>query len=307
MSAARRRPVEQAHLFLWRNGERLTDAAREKLGIERATIYKVLVLTGIREGELRELLWGDLDLDAGWVRVRGRIAKNNQDADLPLALDLVGDLRSWHTLCGHPVADAHVFLVPQNMCRVLKKDLKFAGLPYKTQDGFFDVHSLRHSLGTRLTNEPRVSARVAQTFMRHSDPKLTSQTYTDPRFVDLRRGLEALPSIPLRPAKAEVEGDVLCATGTDDLAVDIQDPTQFCEAQCEAPSLSGHRSSVASSGTGTMQRAGKPVNPTDRVSPAGKGLLASVGTALAPVGNPRKDDYPQGDSNPCRQDENLVS
>ncbi len=208
---------------------------------------------------------------------------------------------------GCPGDDVLVFYVPKNLCRVLKKDLAYAGIPYKGWGGYLDVHSLRHTVGTRLVNDPRVPTKTAQSRMRHSDQRLTTETYMDKRYIDLRVGLDALPSLPLRPTKAEPESGVLRATGTDDQSIGIPEPPLFCEAQCEAPSLPGKGSSVTSAGTESTQRAGKSANPAKHVSSAGRAPLASAGTALAPLGNPRKDDYPQGDSNPCRQDENLVS
>ena len=235
VKAAQERPIAQARFLVELNGKRLTDDDRRRLGLERATIYKTLALTGIRESELRESVWGDVDLEEGWLNIRARVAKNSEDANIPLRPDLVADLQRWHQECGRPADDASVFKVPRDLCRVLKKDLKFAGIIYKTKDGYLDVHSLRHTTGTRLTNDPRVPTRTAQAFMRHSDPKLTTQTYTDKRFLDLRVALDALPDIPLDSEDRDERS--LRATGTDDQTADGRRNPEVCKADCKARNL----------------------------------------------------------------------
>lgn len=44
-----------------------------------------------------------------------------------------------------------------------------------------------------------VAPRVAQAAMRHSDLKLTMNTYTDARLVDTASAVESLPNLPLAP------------------------------------------------------------------------------------------------------------
>ena len=50
--------------------------------------------------------------------------------------------------------------------------------------------------------------------MRHSDPKLTANVYTDPKLLDVGRALDALPSLPLGEGPT-VERERARATGTD--------------------------------------------------------------------------------------------
>src|SRR5262249_54883551 len=52
--------------------------------------------------------------------------------------------------------------------------------------------------------------------MRHSDIRLTMEVYTDPKLLDVRGALEALPAPPLN-AEQSVIPDAVRATGTDDL------------------------------------------------------------------------------------------
>ncbi len=82
--------------------ERLTHnfefvAKLERLGRERALIYKTLVLTGLRKGELASLTVGQLDLDSPmpFVELNAADEKNRQGSTIPLRLDLAIDLREW--------------------------------------------------------------------------------------------------------------------------------------------------------------------------------------------------------------------
>jgi hypothetical protein len=61
-----------------------------------------------------------------------------------------------------------------------------------------------------------VPLRTTQAAMRHSDPKLTANVYTDPKLLDVRGALDALPSLPLDRGPT-VERERARATGTDAL------------------------------------------------------------------------------------------
>ncbi len=72
-------------------------AELELLGRERALIYKTLVLTGLRKGELASLTVGQLELDGAmpFVVLHAADEKNRQGSDVPLRSDLADDLRAW--------------------------------------------------------------------------------------------------------------------------------------------------------------------------------------------------------------------
>jgi len=105
LSVARSRPLLEASTI--RRGERkgqatanVRDEVRadlERLGRERALIYKTLVLTGLRKGELASLTVGQLELDGPMplVVLHAADEKNRQGSDIPLRSDLADDLRTW--------------------------------------------------------------------------------------------------------------------------------------------------------------------------------------------------------------------
>ena len=77
-----------------------------------------------------------------------------------------------------------------------------------------------------LLGKGGVPLRTTQAAMRHSDPKLTANVYTDPKLLDVRGALDALPSLPLGEGPT-VERERARATGTDALR-----PVRRCTARC---------------------------------------------------------------------------
>jgi integrase len=188
----------------------------ERLGQERALIYKTMVLTGLRKAELASLTVGQLELDGSvaYVVLDAADEKNRQGSEIPLRADLADDLRSWladkleavrseargHdgqtvSIAGVPSklpADAPLFNVPAGLVRILDRDLKLAGIPKVDERGrTVDVHALRHTFGTHLS-KGGAAPRTAQAAMRHSTIDLTMNVYTDPKLLDVHGALDVL-------------------------------------------------------------------------------------------------------------------
>jgi len=184
-------------------------AKLRRLGRERGLIYRTLVLTGFRRGELAALTWGDVEIDdpRPTVTVRACVAKNSKAATLPLRADLAASLRDWRAECGGPEKSARVFTVPKQLVLILNRDLDAAGIAKRDATGrTVDVHALRKTTGTWLARGG-VAPQTAQRIMRHGDYRTTLKRYTDPRLLDTAAALSALPSFgggteaaPLRAA-----------------------------------------------------------------------------------------------------------
>ena len=89
-------------------------------------------------------------------------------------------------------------------CRVGEPIPAFAGLTrvvnrggrevaVKTDDRgrTIEIHALRHTFGTHLS-KAGVPLRTAQAAMRHSDPSLTANVYTDPKLLDVAGAVASL-------------------------------------------------------------------------------------------------------------------
>ena len=219
-------------------------AELERRGKERAMIYKSLVLTGLRKGELASLVVGNLELTGAtpYIVLNAADEKAGRGAEIPVRADLVADLQDWisHLLAearerarveGRAVpatlaAETPLFNVPAGLVRILDRDLVAAGIArlVTDEDGrqridkrddrgrTIDVHGLRHTFGTHLS-KGGVAPRTAQAAMRHGSLDLTMNTYTDPKLLDVAGALEALPNLPLDGGPGAVRQR---ATGTDD-------------------------------------------------------------------------------------------
>jgi hypothetical protein len=90
---------------------------------------------------------------------------------------------------------ADVFYVPDKPNKILRRDLKMAGIPYKDkEDRFFDFHALRYCTDSYL-NAHGVPPTVVMMFMRHKRPSQSLVNYNDPRLADARKALDALPKL----------------------------------------------------------------------------------------------------------------
>jgi len=227
-------------------------AAMEALGRERALIYKTLVLTGLRKGELASITVGQVVLDPEMpcLILNAVDEKNREGSTIPLGADLADDLRQWLAdkvraaqeadtgSSGHvlrlpltgPALSPHtlVFNVPHGLVKILDRDLVAAGIarwvevtPGKwiidkrdERGRTVDVHALRHTFGT-LLSRGGVTPRTAQAAMRHSKIDLTMNVYTDPKLLDVAGAMESLPTLPLGGCE-QTATNALIATGTDD-------------------------------------------------------------------------------------------
>ncbi len=205
-------------------------AELERQGRERALIYKALVLTGLRKGELASLTVGQVELDGAtaYATLHAADEKAGRGADVPLRADLAADLRRWLAdrleaaranarAAGEPIpaklpSTAKLFNVPAGLLKILDRDLAAAGIAKRDdRDRTVDVHSMRHTFGSHLS-AGGVAPRTAQAAMRHGSLDLTMNIYTDPRLLDVAGALDALPALPLGDGR---QSERMKATGTD--------------------------------------------------------------------------------------------
>ncbi len=281
--------VERARERLKKNPDYIAEL--ERLGRERALIYKTLVLTGLRKGELASLTVGQLEFDGPmpFVVLNAADEKNRQGSTIPLRHDLASDLREW--LSDTPNAPTirlrddrgireskrPLFTVPAGLVRILDRDLNAAGITKRDERGrTLDVHALRTSFGT-LLSKGGVAPRTAQAAMRHSKIDLTMNVYTDPKLLDVYGALNSLPSLNL-DLPPSTERQTMRATGTDDhdATPDIRHPVSLV-APVVAPN-SGKRgqsvSLVVHASDDADERPAQRVSDENPVKPSKKALSA---------------------------------
>lgn len=202
-----------------------------ELGRERELLYLVLITTGLRQGELQSITIGQTYLDEtpAWIELSHHDEKAGRGASIPLRDDiaerlrvhLAGRLAAFKaeigvlSMKGGPAGlpmDQALFNVPNQLVRILDRDLEAAGIPKTDERGrTVDVHAMRHTFATMLSTSG-VAPRVAQEAMRHSTMELTMKVYTDPKLLDVAGAMAAMPSLNAKPISQQL---TVSATGTD--------------------------------------------------------------------------------------------
>jgi hypothetical protein len=130
--------------------------------------------------------------------------KNRRPAEQPIPLALARDLAGW--LRDKP-ARASVFPLHHKTAKAIREDLAAAGIPYETDEGVADFHSLRAYFVSALVRAG-ASIKEVQTLARHAKPQTTLNHYAKVSVRDLRGAVESLPN------PEAVGPEAVSATGT---------------------------------------------------------------------------------------------
>jgi integrase len=180
------REVVEAEYFKQADIQRILQAAREPY----RTIFILASVSGLRAGELLGLTVGDLDFDRKLIRPRRQaddrtrvlreLKTKMSSTPIPMTDQTATVLRDY--LKNHWKENPQGLLFPNRRGRPWKRAnvvqfglrpiLKRFGLPtFKV-----GLHAFRHGLGTALA-DARVSPKVTQTLLRHTDIKTTLKFY----------------------------------------------------------------------------------------------------------------------------------
>ncbi len=162
---------------------------------KRAAFYTVAVWTGLRWREMTRFRWGDVDLEVRELVAGAGWTKNGKTDVLPIAEPAATALVSVRP----DRCDLASLVFPTAPTIVTwKKDLRTAGIIGTKKDaeaGYVDERGrrldrkcLRMTYATTL-RDAGVDLRDAQRLLRHSDPKLTANIYTDVRLPNLAADL----------------------------------------------------------------------------------------------------------------------
>lgn len=185
---------------------RLIESARQSgvevqkyTGEQRARLYLLAYMTGLRKGELASLTSRSFQLDAKqpFLVVEAGASKHRRRDVLPLHPTLIPVLRE--TIAGMGEGEA-LFpnLAGKKTWIMVKSDLERVGIPYHNAEGIADFHAAgRH---THITELLRNGASIveAQKLARHSDVRMTMR-YTHIGMEDQAKALASLPA-PFPPA-----------------------------------------------------------------------------------------------------------
>ncbi|HIA46923.1 MAG TPA: site-specific integrase [Candidatus Hydrogenedentes bacterium] len=181
---------------------------------ERALLYSVACVTGLRASELASLTVRSLDVHTCALRLDAAHTKNRKPGLQPLPESLMLTLLDVANLKheNEPLLE-----VPLQTAREMEKDLKAAGIPKTTDEGKVDFHALRTAFATMVFEEG-ASVKEGQTLMRHADPNITMNTYArtrDERLASItdsianRIGIEEKCAIDVQSHAMRPEGKTL--------------------------------------------------------------------------------------------------
>ena len=172
-------------------------------------LFLLMIETGARWGEVRQLTWADLDLKRCRMVLRPSTTKSKRGRMLPikptLAEELRGLLATNHRVTGRaPTKGDCVFLTPRgqawpsdtgNIRRLMDPILKAAGIDKENEQGErVDLHSLRHTCATRLARAGWPMAKL-QKMMGHADPRTTQRYFDHLDADDLADSLDLVPDL----------------------------------------------------------------------------------------------------------------
>ena len=175
------------------------------------TLFLVALKTGMRQGELLALTWGDIDLSAAVIRVRRTYTdrhlgtpKNHERRDVDLTSDLVDLLGSWWGELGRPDDDKLVFpgesgagyLTPSTLLkRELYPAMEMAEVPRVGPTGEKRTfHSLRHTFAKRALENGRQVTWLSR-HLGHSSLKVTTDIYGHWERAERKREAELMEGV----------------------------------------------------------------------------------------------------------------
>jgi integrase len=168
--------------------------------VPQAPLWRALLTTAARWGELTSVTWLDLDADRMSLTLRAATTKAGRTRVIPLPSELVDELlalRAIHQRVRLRVVQPsdRVFLSPDgadwasyttNARRLLRRVLDRAGIARRDALGrVIDIHALRHTAATGMARRG-VPLVVAQRVLGHASPEMTAKVYTHLEVEDLR-------------------------------------------------------------------------------------------------------------------------
>lgn len=173
----RRRQADKPHEIA-----RVLEAAKAGKAYEHAA-YMLGYGAGLRQNEILNLRWGDIDLEKGLYKIISSRQKGGHDTLNPILPELVAFLKELREerarQLGRPPADEDPVIpnAPRN-AKTLSSDRKAtierAGLRYRGLDGEVDDwHAMRHAFCSNLS-DAEGDIKTKQLLMRHADISTTA-------------------------------------------------------------------------------------------------------------------------------------
>lgn len=175
---------------------RVLDLEQEGGNINVAAAMRLVLFTGLRQGELWRLRWDDLDFQRGFILIRE--PKGGKAQSIPMNEGARALLEA------HPRTPGSPYVFPgrggkqrHTAAETLRRIREAAGLP----KDFRPLHGLRHVFASMLASSGKVDLYTLQKLLTHKSPTMT-QRYAHLRDEAMRRA-------------SGVADDIMCAVGAE--------------------------------------------------------------------------------------------
>jgi integrase len=152
-------------------------------GVITKLAIKLLVLTFVRTGELREAKWGEFDLDKGAWRIPAERMKSRAEHFVPLSSQAVDALRQLHQITG---SREHVFPNEHHPLKAMSENTILFALYRMGYRGRATGHGFRATASTIL-NEQGWDADVIERQLAHKEVNKVRAAYHHSEYLAERR------------------------------------------------------------------------------------------------------------------------
>ncbi len=209
-----------------------------KKGGKRGLAYLVAGCTGLRRGEMKQLLWSDVRLDGArlFIDVRAATTKSKKAAIIPLVPALADALQTARAKGIN--FTGRVFPRGLPSVKTLAKDLQACGIAVEDERGFrVDFHALRHTF-VSLLSTAGISELARVKLARHSEWKQTDR-YTDPHSIPLFAEMDKLALSLPSPIPSPNSGKTRPNEGKVVQSESEQPTAETADSRGEEPVLAG--------------------------------------------------------------------
>jgi integrase len=183
----------------------LTEALAAYSNQQIADIFRVLLLTGARRGEVLAMQWADLDLTMGIWSKAAASTKQNEDHVVPLSAPVRQLLNKIQARQGD--TSAYVFPSTGKTGHITEPKKAWASICKTADIKGLRIHDLRHNFASQLASGG-ASLPLIGALLGHSDPSVTARyahLFQDPQRAAVERvaatlaATEPPPSISVKP------------------------------------------------------------------------------------------------------------
>jgi len=156
-------------------------------------------LTALRKEELARLQVCHVDFEnqpCPVIDLSAGITKAKKKAALWLVPSHAAELQKWIATTGKKSSDLLFGPLSPKLNSIFKRDLQAASIPETTDKGKASFRSLRNSANVYLRSMG-IHPKTRQLFMRHSDIRLTCDTYDDGILTDMVELIPVLDSLSI--------------------------------------------------------------------------------------------------------------